>query len=151
MQARLRASALTQQNASRGFGLPRSHCNKTQAGASGFRPHIAKTQAGASGFRPHTAKTQARLRASALARRQNAGEGCSFISGLEGGILFGLEAGVEEGGEVVAVEVAADKDELYHAVAVDVVPVAFESGFAGHEELELFFRGGGIPVAGFFY
>ena len=101
------------------------------------------------------------LRASALTLQQNAGEGCSFISisglearilsGLEARILFGLEAGVEEGGEVVAVEVATDKDELYHAVAVDVVPVSFKSGFAGHENLQFFFRGSGIPVTGFFY
>ena len=46
----------------------------------------------------------------------------SDISGVIG--LAGFEAGVEGGGDGFAVEVAADEDELDHAVAVFFVPVA---------------------------
>ena len=67
----------------------------------------------------------------------------SDISGVIG--LAGFEAGVEGGGDGFAVEVAADEDELDHAVTVFFVPVAAEAGFAFHHYHQFFLGRCGVP------
>ena len=57
------------------------------------------------------------------------------------------QAGIEEVGDELLVEVLADEDELLHAVAVLVIPIATEAWIAPHEVLQLIFGHRGIPLA----
>ena len=43
----------------------------------------------------------------------------------------------------------SDKDDFLHAVAIRRVPVAEQARFLFHQFDELFFRSGGVPLAGF--
>jgi len=58
------------------------------------------------------------------------------------------QAGIEEVGDELLVEVLANEDELLHAVAEMVVPVTAEAGILLHELLEFVLRHGGVPLAG---
>ena len=60
----------------------------------------------------------------------------------------GCEASVEGGGQRGAVHVAADEDELHHAVAVFLVPVAGKRGVHLHEPAAVLLGSGGVPFAG---
>ena len=64
------------------------------------------------------------------------------------GMYSVCQAGVEEGRDELLVEVLADEDELLHAVAVLVIPIATEAWIAPHEVLQLIFGHRGIPLAG---
>ena len=58
------------------------------------------------------------------------------------------QAVIEKAGDEVLVEILADEDELLHAVAELLVPVATEAGITFHELLQLILGHGGIPLAG---
>ena len=58
------------------------------------------------------------------------------------------QAGIEEVGDELLVEVLSDEDEFLHAVAVLVIPIATEAWIAPHEVLQLIFGHRGIPLAG---
>lgn len=47
------------------------------------------------------------------------------------------------------VKITTDEDDLVHAVSIFLIPIPLESGFTGHEYLEVFLRSRGIPVASF--
>ena len=64
------------------------------------------------------------------------------------GMCSVCQAVVEEVGDELLVEVLADEDELLHAVAVLVIPIATEAWIAPHEVLQLIFGHRGIPLAG---
>ena len=64
------------------------------------------------------------------------------------GVRSVCQAGIEEVGDELLVEVLSDEDEFLHAVAVLVVPVATEAWIALHEVLQFIFGHGGVPLAG---
>ena len=63
------------------------------------------------------------------------------------GAMWSDEAVVESVGDCFAVHVLADEYDFLHAVAIGLVPVAHESGFAGLQLFEFFFRCCCIPLA----
>ena len=69
-------------------------------------------------------------------------------TGLLKGVGLVCQAGVEEVGDELLVEVMADEDEFLHAVAELFVPVATKAWIPVHELLQLILGHSGVPLAG---
>ena len=64
------------------------------------------------------------------------------------GMYSVCQAGVEEVGDELLVEVLADEDEFLHAVAELFVPVATKAWIPVHEQLQFILGHSGVPLAG---
>ena len=64
------------------------------------------------------------------------------------GMYSVCQAGVEEVGDELLVEVLADEDEFLHAVPELFVPVATKAWIPVHELLQLILGHSGVPLAG---
>ena len=66
---------------------------------------------------------------------------------MENGTASVCQTVIEEAGDEVLVEMLADEDNLLHAVAILLVPIATEAWILLHELLQFVFWHGGIPLA----
>ena len=63
------------------------------------------------------------------------------------GMCSVCQAGIEEVGDELLVEVLADEDEFLHTVAELVIPITTEAWILLHELLEFIFGHSGVPLA----